>query len=54
MRFGTWNARSLYRAGSLTAAVRELAKDGSSGSRMWGYGLDQAGSGYGQVAGTCE
>jgi len=27
MRFGTWNARSLYRSGSLTAAaVRELAR----------------------------
>jgi hypothetical protein len=25
MRFGTWNVRSLYRAGSLTAAARELA-----------------------------
>ena len=24
--FGTWNVRSLYRVGSLTAAVRELAK----------------------------
>ena len=23
-------------------------------SRMWGYGLDRAGSGWGQVAGTCE
>jgi hypothetical protein len=54
MRFGTWKVRNLYRAGSLTAAVRELAKDGASGSRMWGYGLDRAGSGYGQVAGTCE
>jgi hypothetical protein len=21
---------------------------------MWGYGLDRAGLGYGQVAGTCE
>ena len=21
---------------------------------MWGYGLDRAGSGQGQVAGTCE
>ena len=21
---------------------------------MWGYGLDRAGSGWGQVAGTCE
>jgi hypothetical protein len=24
------------------------------GSEMWGYGLDRAGSGQGQVAGTCE
>jgi hypothetical protein len=26
MRFGTWNVRSLFRAGSLTAAARELAR----------------------------
>jgi exonuclease III len=26
MRFGTWNVGSLYRAGSLTAAARELAR----------------------------
>ena len=26
MRFGTWNVRSLYRAGSLTAAAREFAR----------------------------
>ena len=26
MRFGTWNIRSLYRAGSLTPAARELRK----------------------------
>jgi exonuclease III len=26
MRFGTWNVRSLYWAGSLMAAVRELAR----------------------------
>jgi exonuclease III len=26
MRFGTWNVRSLYRAGSLTAAATELAR----------------------------
>jgi len=26
MRFGTWNVRSLYRAGSLTAAARESAR----------------------------
>jgi len=31
MRFGTLNVRSLYRAGSLTAAAREWAEDGSSG-----------------------
>jgi exonuclease III len=28
MRFGTWNVRSLRRAGSLTAAARELARFG--------------------------
>jgi len=26
MRFGTWKVRILYRAGSLTAAARELAR----------------------------
>jgi len=26
MRFDTWNARRLYRAGSLTAAARELTR----------------------------
>jgi len=26
MRFGNWNVRNLYRAGSLTAAARELAR----------------------------
>jgi len=26
MRFGTWNVRGLYTAGSLTAAARELAR----------------------------
>jgi exonuclease III len=26
MRFGTWNVRTLYRAGLLTAAARELAR----------------------------
>jgi len=33
MRFSTWNVRSLYRTGSLTAAARELAR----------YKLDLAG-----------
>jgi hypothetical protein len=27
---------------------------GSSGSGMYGYGVDRSGSGYGQVAGSCE
>ena len=31
-----------------------IVLNGSSGSGMWGYGLDRAGSGQGQVAGTCE
>jgi len=26
MRFGTWNVRSLYRAGSFTSAARELVR----------------------------
>ena len=26
MRFGTWKVKSLYRSGSLTAAIRELAR----------------------------
>jgi hypothetical protein len=26
MRFGTWNARSLYRAGSLMTAEKEISK----------------------------
>jgi exonuclease III len=26
MRFGTWNVRSLHRAGSLTTAARELGR----------------------------
>ena len=28
--------------------------DGSSGSGMWGHGLDRAGSRWGQVADTCD
>jgi hypothetical protein len=26
MKFGTWNVRSMYRAGSVTAADRELVR----------------------------
>jgi len=45
MRFGTWNVKSLYRAGSLTAATGELARyklDLRWISRKLdvGYGLD--------------
>jgi hypothetical protein len=29
-------------------------EDGSSGSERWGYGVDRAGIGQGQVADTCE
>ena len=32
----------------------EDTRSRSSGSGMCGHGLDRAGSGYGQVAGTCE
>jgi len=39
---------------SATSATKEGREDGSLGSGMWGYGLDLAGSGYGQVAGICE
>ena len=45
MRFGAWNVRSLYRAGSLTAAARELVRykvDLRWIFRKWdvGHGLD--------------
>jgi hypothetical protein len=33
-RFGTWNVRSLYKAGSLTAAARELARYESDSVRV--------------------
>ena len=51
MKLGTWNVRSLYRAGSLKAAARELARYKldvvgiSPGGRMWVWGLDWAGPG---------
>jgi len=37
MRFGTWKVRSLYRAGSLTAAARELARRWTF--RKWDVGV---------------
>jgi len=36
MRFATWSVRSLYRAGSLSAAARELARRWIF--RNWGVG----------------
>jgi exonuclease III len=41
MRFGTWNVRSLYRAGSLNTVARELEK----------YKLDLVGVQEGSVQG---
>ena len=35
MKIGTWNVRSLYRAGSLKAAARELARcSGCAGGQV--------------------
>jgi hypothetical protein len=39
MRFGTWNVRSIYRAGSLRAIAEEISKynlrfSGSTGGQM--------------------
>jgi hypothetical protein len=48
MRFGTWNVRSLYRAGSLLTESRELARYkldlvGVQGLRWEGGGTEPAG-----------
>jgi hypothetical protein len=48
MRFGTWNIRSLYRAGSLMTVSRELARYkldivGVQGVRGEGGGTEPAG-----------
>jgi len=37
-----------------TGVDGRIILSGCSGSGMWGHGLDRAGSGCGQVAGTCE
>jgi hypothetical protein len=37
---GTWNVRSLYRAGSLTAAARELARYKTDLQEVGGVGGD--------------
>jgi hypothetical protein len=48
MRFGTWNVRSMYRAGSLRAVVEEISKYkldlvGVQGVRWNGDGNDSEG-----------
>jgi hypothetical protein len=40
MRFGTWNVRSMYRAGPLRIVKEEIWRD-----RMGWYGLDLSGPG---------
>jgi hypothetical protein len=44
-----WEQNFLY----TTEEYRHL-KEESSGSGMWGHGLDRSGSGQGQVSGTCK
>jgi hypothetical protein len=42
MRFGSWNVRSMWRAGLLTAAARELARyklDLRWAFRRWDVGI---------------
>jgi len=39
MKLDTWNVRSLYRAGSLKAAAREMAIILGWISRMWDVGI---------------
>jgi hypothetical protein len=47
--FINWEQNFLY----TTEEYRQLT-DESSGSGMWGHGLDRSGSGQGQMAGTCK
>jgi hypothetical protein len=37
MRFGTWNVRSMYRAGSLRAVVEEISKDHWEDQNLGGW-----------------
>ena len=56
MYTGFWwvNRRERDHLGAPGVDGRIIILNGSSGSGMWGYGLDRAGSGLGQVSGTCE
>ena len=50
MKLGTWNVRSLYRAGSLKAAARELAISRRWDVGMWtGLGWPRTGTGGGRL-----
>jgi hypothetical protein len=44
MRFGTWNARNLHRAGSLMTVARELAMHKSDLVCVQGVGWDKGGN----------
>ena len=44
----------MNRNGRADKALAVMCKNGSTGSGIWGYRLDRAGCGYGQVAGTCD
>ena len=46
MKLGTWNVRSLYRAGSLKAAAMELAR--------YRMDLQEVGCGYGDWIGLAQ
>jgi len=44
LRFGTWNARSLHRSGSLITAARELARRKLDLVFLQGVGWDKRGT----------
>jgi hypothetical protein len=50
MRFGTWNVRSLYRAGSLMTVVKEIPKYKSDVVGEQNVGLDRGGTEPDEIA----
>jgi hypothetical protein len=55
MRFGTWNVRSFYRAGSLMTVSEKLTyEDKCWVDRRGWYGLDWSGSRQEPVEVSCE
>jgi len=44
MKIGTWNVRSLYRAGSLKAAAREVAREKLRVVGVWEVRWDKGGT----------